>query len=76
MMLITVNDNPNLEALNDFIVGGCGIFIFDEEFGTLAALIETREGFAFTDIHDCVRLGAPENGKIEEIKKKKPRQGA
>ncbi len=68
MLLITANENDVMKSLNDFIVGGTGVFVFDEDFGSLQALIETHEGFAFEDIHNCVRLGAPENGKIERIK--------
>jgi hypothetical protein len=60
MMVVTAtDDNPFFKKLSENIKGHTGIFIFDEDVGTIAALIEKGAGYEMTDISEVTRKDAP-----------------
>ena len=67
-MLITCTGNDVLQSLSDCIVGSTGVFQYIEEDYCLLILCETSDGFEWASVDQCVRLGAPENGKLVCIK--------
>lgn len=66
-VLVSAEDNGILQDITACIVGGTGLFVFDEIDGFLLTLVETDDGFEWKSIDDVKRLGAPGNGRLVGI---------
>lgn len=62
MVIILGNDDsPLFKAISDNIVGSTGVFLFDEEDGGIAVIVEKDRGYAYLDITETIRKNAPES---------------
>lgn len=68
MVIILGNEeNPLFKAISDNIVGSTGIFMFEEEEGGLAVIVEKDRGYAYLDITETIRKNA-ETPTLKAIK--------
>lgn len=59
MVIILGNDdNPLFKKMSENIIGSTGIFMFDEEDGGLAVIVEKGQGYEWQDITETLRKNA------------------